>query len=591
MNNNAQLNSNPVQRARLWFGLLMVLFAVFVVRLFYLQVIRHDYYKAMADSDQLREYNVLPERGLIYAKSGDKKVPLVLNQRLYTVTADPTVIKKHRETARLVAPLIGKDENEIDRVLQTKGTRYVVLKKRLDEGHAKQLLSLKLGGVVAQKVNYRIYPQGTLAAQVLGYVDEDGNGVYGLEQGLNGLIGGKNGKLKAVTDVNGIPLAANNDNFLIRPENGKDVTLTINLGMQAQVEQIVKRAQEKFVSKNVSAIVMETDTGRIKAMANYPTFDPAKYQTVEDASLFQNFSVTQPIEPGSITKLMSAAAALDTGAITPETTFYDPGKWVIDEATITDVEKAHNVGTQTLRSILDYSLNTGATWFLMQMGGGKLNETGRTQLYDYYTKKFNIGQPTGIAQGYEAEGYIVGPKDTGSGINLTYANMAFGQAYSASALQMICAFSSIVNGGNYYKPQLVESYKDRLGTAEVKPELIKRSVSAQTSQTIVSTLHQILDRRAKSGIVSMQFDPKYMAGGKSGTAQIANPKGGYYENKFNGTYIGYVGGDRPEYAIIVYNIEPKIGADSFAGTTAGQPVWAEIAHMLVNNYGVTPRKQ
>ena len=593
MNNTEPQEANPIQRTRVWFYVLLVIFAIFIFRLFYLQVIRHDYYTAMAASDQLREYNVLPERGTIYVQSGGESIPLVLNQRLYTVSADPTVIKKKKETARLLAPLIGQSEETVVEQLKTKDTRYVVLRKKLDEKSAKKLLELKLGGIVATKVNYRIYPQGSLASQVLGFVDEDGRGKYGLEEGMDKIVGGKSGKLKAVTDVNGVPLAANNDNFLIRPENGKDLTLTLNMGMQAQLEQIAKRAQEKFNSKHVSAIVMESKSGKIRAMANYPTFDPGKYTEVNDASLFQNYAATQPIEPGSITKVLSAAAALDSGAITMNSSFYDPGKWVIDEAIVTDVDKDHNVGTQTLKTTLDYSLNTGATWFLMQMGGGKLNEVGRTKLFDYYTDRFNLGSPTGIEQGYEAEGYMVGPKDTGSGINLTYANMAFGQAYSASAVQMVSAFNAVINGGTYYRPQLVEKIGSGSGSEAlqlVKPKVVRTGVvSPQVGKDISLTLSQIRERRANNGFPDLKFDAKYFVGGKSGTAQIAKKEGGYRDDRFNGTYVGFVGGDVPQYSIIVYNIEPAVATTSYAGTVAGQSVWAEIAHMLINNYGVMPK--
>lgn len=591
MNNTESYQINPVERTRAWFYVLLVIFAVFVLRLFYLQIIRHDYYKTMAASDQLREYNVLPERGIIYVQSGGRDIPLVLNQRMYTVSADPTVIKKKQETARLLSPIIGKSEGEIVDQLKTKNTRYVVLRKKLDEKNATKLLEMKLGGIVATKVNYRVYPQGSLAAQILGYVDEDGKGKYGLEQGLNDVVGGKDGKLKAVTDINGVPLAANNDNFLIRPENGKDITLTLNMGMQAQLEQIVKRAKEKFNSRSVSAVVMESKTGKIRAMANYPTFDPSKYTEVEDASLFQNFAATQPIEPGSITKVLSAGAALDSGAVSMNSKFYDPGKWVIDDAIVTDVEKDKNVGTQTLKSTLDYSLNTGATWFLMQMGGGKLNETGRTKLYDYYTKHYFLNEPTGIEQGYEAEGYMVGPKDTGAGINLTYANMAFGQAYSASAIQMLSAFNSVINGGTYYHPTLVEKIGDGVHTKPIEPKVRKSDVvSPQVSKDITETLSAIRQRRANNGFADLKFDDKYFVGGKSGTAQIAKPEGGYREDRFNGTYTGFVGGNQPQYSIIVYNFEPKVAQSSYAGTAAGQTVWAEIAHMLVNNYGVMPKQ-
>ena len=351
-----QVETNPVQRARVWYACLLIIFAAFVVRLFYLEIIHYDHYKSLALSDQVREYDVLPERGVISAQLNGRTVPLVLNQALYTVFADPSIIKKPAETARAIAPLLNQDVSSVEEMLRTKKTKYVVLQRRVSPELNKKILALKHPGIASQQMNYRVYPQGTMAAQVLGFVNNDGEGKYGLEESLNTTLGGKKGRLKAITDVNGVPLAASSENLLIQPEAGERVVLTLDMGMQAQVENIVKSAQEKFRSKNVSAIVMETNTGAVKAMANYPTFDPANYQTVEDGTLFQNYSVATPIEPGSITKILTIAAGIDTGAITKNTSYYDPGKWTIDGAKVLNVAEGTGSGTK-----LDWIASGGKT--------------------------------------------------------------------------------------------------------------------------------------------------------------------------------------------------------------------------------------
>lgn len=583
-----ETSSNPVRRARFWYALILLMCGIFVIRLFYLQVIRHEHYTVLARSDQLREYDVMPERGAIFARLGDKEVPLVLNQRLFTIYADPQVIKKPHEVATKVGKVLNIDQEKLEKALKAKYTRYVVLKKHVSKKDAEAVLKFRMPGVASIEKNYRTYPQGSLASQVLGFVDEDGAGKYGLEQALNSTVGGKNGRLKAVTDARGVPLASANDNFLVRPVAGSDVTLTIDMGMQAHVEDIVKRYREQFRSKRVSAIVAETNTGAIKAMANYPTFDPENYQNVEDGTLLQNASVTQAIEPGSITKVLSVATAIDTGAINRNSSFYNPGKVTIDDATITDVSTT-NVGTQTIQSTLDKSLNTGAVWVLRQMGGGNINDKARSTLFDYYTKRFNMGKETGIEQGYEAAGYIVGPEDTGSGINLTYANMAFGQAYSATALQMNAALSSVINGGTYYRPRLVESINTNGSPKKTQPEIIRSGVVSQkTSDDMVSLLESLGKSRVANGVKTYDFGPNYIVGGKSGTAEIAKPTGGYEKDVFNGTYMGFVGGDKPQYTIIVFNIEPKVDK-GFAGTVAAMSAFLDISHMLVNSYDVLPK--
>lgn len=586
-----QWDVNPVQRARIWYALLLVIFGIFAVRVFYLQVIRFDYYKKAALHSQLKQYEVPAERGIITAHFGDGTVPIVMNQKLYTAYADPTIIKDADKVAGKLQPIIGGNVDDIVKKLKTgDGARYVVLARKLSGDQSKQILKLKFAGVGTQEQDYRTYPQGVMAAQLLGFVNNDGTGVYGIEQAMNKDLNGRAGKLKAVTDINGVPLAASQDNISIQPTAGSNVNLTIDVGMQSGLEKILKSAQEQYKSKSVSAVVMDVHTGAIKAMANYPSYDPANYQKVEDAALFQNQTVSEPIEPGSITKVFTTATSLQKGVITPTTTFYDPGAWPIDGAAVKDVEEDHSIGQQSVFSTLDKSLNTGATWMLMQLGGGQLNMQGRNILHDYFANHFMLGQATGVEQGYEASGYMPKPENTGAGINLTYANVSFGQGYSATALQMAAAFSSVINGGTYYQPHLVDQITASDGAArKVGPNALKTDVvSKQTSDDIIGLLEQNNASHLAGGFSYLNFGPSYSVGGKTGTAEVANPVGGYYTDRVNGTYMGFVGGDRPQYAIVVYNMEPSKYA-GFAGSGTGQPVFANIAHMLINNFGVTPK--
>jgi len=584
--------TDSLTRFRIFYAVILVIFGIFVVRLFYLQIIHHDTYIKAARSDQVREYEVDANRGTIYAQLGGKTVPLVLNTKLNTIYADPTLIKNQSEVATKLAPLLGAKPADLQDLLSLKDKRYVILKKRVAPDISKKVLALKIPGIGSQERNYRTYPQGSLASQLLGFVNDDGVGNYGIEQSFNSQLAGQKGQLRAVTDVHGIPLAANTDNLVKEPVAGADVTLTIDLGMQTQVEQILKRAQEKFHSKKLSAVVLETQTGAVKAMANYPTYDPANYQIVEDGNLFQNAAVSEPIEPGSITKVFNTAAGLDTGAITPDTSYNDPGVWTFDGAKVVNVAEGTGSGPQNIKSMLNSSLNTGAVWVLMQMGGGKINDKARQTLYDYYTNHYRLGKATGIEQGYEGVGSIVRPEDKDNGITITYANMSFGQAYSATALQMGSALSAIVNGGTYYQPHLVASTKTTSGTVKNTDPKVLRSgvVSQKTSDEMISLLDYVTKQHVKTWPY-MSFSDQYVVGGKTGTAQMVNDNGaGYRDDVFNGTFMGFVGGDKPQYTIVVYNIQPR-GYAGYAGANTGQPLFAEIAHMLIDNYGVTPKSQ
>jgi stage V sporulation protein D (sporulation-specific penicillin-binding protein) len=321
-------------------------------------------------------------------------------------------------------------------------------------------------------------------------------------------------------------------------------------------------------------------------MANVPTYDPSKYFEVEDGTLFQNNSVSHPIEVGSTMKTLTTAAALDQGVIKPNTTYYDPASWKVNDFKITNIEEDGGAGTRSVSDILNLSLNTGVTWELMQMGGGEINHKARTAWYDYMSQRYRFGKLTGIEQGYEAEGYVPDPEENGAGINLTYANTAFGQAMTATPVQMGAALSAVVNGGTYYQPRLLDKTVDWSGkTTAVKPKVLQRGVvSAKTSSEIIPLMQYVVDHHN----FSPGFDQgAYTVGGKTGTAQIAKPGGGYHDNQFNGTYVGFVGGNSPEYVIVVFIIKPTNGG--YAGTAAAQPVFGQLAHMLINNSYVTPK--
>jgi stage V sporulation protein D (sporulation-specific penicillin-binding protein) len=578
-----------VKRVRIWYGVLTLIMIIFALRLFYVQIIRYDHYHAAALSDQLKQYQIPATRGLIEVQDGGNDVPIVLNQPLYTLYADPPLIKHVDTAANKIKNIIGGDAGQYTQQMQTKNTQYVVLASKISAQQSSQILKLKLPGIGTQSQDYRTYPQGSLASQLLGFVNNSGQGEYGLEQALNNQLKGTPGQVKAVTDASGVPLAASKGNVETAPVNGDNIVTTIDLPMQAAMEQILKNDYKSTKSQGISAIIMDPYTGQVKAMTNYPTYDPSNYENVTDPNVFQNAAVSNPIEPGSTMKLLTTAAALDQGVIQPNTTFYDPAHWVVDGFNITDIEEDGGPRVQSIASILNLSLNTGATWMLMQMGGGQINAKARYAWYNYMTNHYQLGKPTNIEQGYEADTPVPTPQDNGAGIDLTYANTSFGQGVQITAIQMAAADASILNGGTYYQPTLVDKIIHPNGQVTInKPKVIKRNVvSPKVSQEMVPLMEYVVQQHLLSGFGYLNFSPDYIVGGKTGTAQIAQPGGGYYANKYNGTYVGFVGGDKPQYLIVVYNIQPNV--PGYAGTYGGQPVFSDLAHMLINNSYVTPK--
>lgn len=572
-------------RARIIYGVLLAVCAVFIIRLFYLQVIRHEYYRQVAQDYQLKEYQIPAERGVIFAYNGSNKTPLVLNEIKYTLFADPIYVTEPEKQAVKLAEITGGNASDIATKLQSEDTRYVVIEKKLSKEQHDKVVELDAAGIGTREETYRTYPQGALAAQVLGFVNDEGDGQYGVEQALDGSLRGKAGELKAITDARGVPLVSNDDNVVTEPVPGQGITLTIDIGLQRQVEDILKAGLERSKSPSGSVVVIDPRDGEIKAMANYPTYDPSKLSEVEDIGVLTNPAASQALEVGSIMKPLTVATAIDQGVVSSSSAYYSDGFVVVGDRTIRDVLNSR--GTQNMESILSKSLNTGAVWLLKQIGRGDINERARLTWYDYMTKHFFLGQATGVEQAGEATGYIPSPEENGQGINVTYANTSFGQGMTATTLQMAAALSSVVNGGTYYQPRLVDSVRSEDGKDVPKGPVIRKSdvVSDTTSEQVMSLMETVVRQRS----ISVSRDG-YRIGGKTGTAEFVNPETGlYYSDRYHGTYVGFVGGDTPEYVIAVLVNEPKISG--FAGTVAAEPIFRDVTTMLLNNFGVTPMGQ
>ena len=573
--------------------IVVLILIVFIARLFDLQVIRYHYYSGEAFAQQFEATQIPAERGLVEAWQDGNVVPVVLNQKLYTLYADPSIVKHPSTIAQSVAHVIGGSADSYEQLLKTKNTQYVILAHKITSSQSSKILSYQYPGIGTQGQDYRIYPDGDLASQLLGFVDNSGQGEYGIEQAMNKTLSGTPGELKAYTAANGVPLVAEPGNIERQPVAGDNVVLTINPAMQEQMQQILQSQYKSTKSQGINALIMNPNNGQVLAMANYPTYNPADYQDVTNTNLFDNGTVDNAIEPGSTMKTLTTSAALNVGAITPNESFYDPAHWVVDGFNITDIEQDGGARQQNIASILALSLNTGATWELMQMsdpGQTQINQKGIQTWNNYMVNHFRLGQPTGIEQGYEDAGYVPPANMSEPSIDLTYANSAFGQGVTVTPIQLAAALSSVLNGGTYYQPTLVSETVSANGKVTTNlPKVVERNVvSSKVGPELIPLMQNVVTTYYHEGFSFMNFPSNYLVGGKTGTAQIANPSGGYYSNIFNGTYIGFVGGStKPQYLIAVFNIKPNI--PGYAGSEGGQPVFAALAHMLINEGFATPK--
>jgi len=572
-------------RSRILVWVMLGVGAIFVVRLFYVQILQHGYYEAEALKEHVTKFSIPAKRGLIYAKDGEKNVvPLVLNEPAYTVYADPRYVEDVDKTAGTLRRIAGGNVVDgFEKALKDKELQYTVLARQLNKQQADLLKKEQLSGVGLQALDRRVYPEGQLASQLLGYVNNEGDGQYGLEQALNETLIGKAGMLKTVTDVHGIPLSVSENDVQIPAQNGKSPVLTIDRNVQAYVEQALKAGLEKAKADHGSAVVMDPHTGAVLAMANLPTYDPTKYYEVKDYSAFQNAVVSDPYEAGSAIKSLTMAAGLNEGVVTPNSTFLNTSSVQVEDATIKNVLQVN--GNRTMTEVLQHSLNTGVVYVLKQLGGGDLNRTARNKLFDYFSNHYFFGKKTGIEQSGEAGGVLISPDDP-EGNNVRYANMSFGQGMDTTMIQVASAFSSVVNGGSYFKPHLIDGYlKDDNTVEKQQPQILKPDVVRQSTATDLRGMLQVARAKTFPGVDK----PGYGIGGKTGTSQIIDPKTGkYIDNNAIGTYVGFGGNSLPQYVIMIRVVDAK--TSGYSGSVAAAPIFADISNWMLDYLKIQPSR-
>ncbi|MBC7868805.1 penicillin-binding protein 2 [Candidatus Saccharibacteria bacterium] len=570
-------------RSRILAVLVLGVMAVFVVRLFYLQVIQHGYYSNLADNEQIKRLTIPAKRGLIYALDGDKPpVQLVMNETIYTVFADPQTTKDDSKIVDVIRRIAGGNARaDLSGLLARKDSRYQILATKITRTQADKIKQEGLRGIGFQQESQRVYPEGSLAAQTLGFVDFSGNGRYGVEGKLNDRLLGRDGLLQSVTDVSDVPLTIGNRNINKPAVDGENIVLSIDRNVQSYVDQALAAGLKRTGATNGSVMVMDPQSGKIMAMANFPTYKPAEFNKVEDGEVFNNGTISKPYEPGSVIKTLTVATGIDKGVITPQSTYVNTDLITIGGEQIRNATKGQT-GTITIQHALNWSLNTGMVTVAQRLGDGtSINRSARDIMYDYFYNKFGLGQFSGIELSGEASGIVWSPEAL-EGNAVRYSNMSFGQGMDLTMVQVCSAFSSIVNGGKYYKPTVLAGVVDTSGT--YKPRLtqpLRTTISPSTSAQVKE-----MTRTARA-MVNQGIDrPGYVIGGKTGTSEVPDKNGGYLENETVGTYLGYGGEDAPAYVIMIQvsgkNVLLQGGRDAM-------PIFADISNWMIDYLKLQPK--
>lgn len=544
-----------MRRIKFLKNLTLVAFLVIAVRLFFIQIIEHDIWVAKANEQHTMLETITAKRGEIYMMDGTEPVAVVLNQAVYQIIIDPAITPKEDIKNALEKYAKTYITANLDDVYNIEGLRYYIVAKNVPYQVATQIAKEEIDNVWLKEGNGRVYPEGEVGSTMLGFVNSDGLGQYGVEGSLNNILKGEDGLLKSISDVNNVALSIGNDNIKIPAKNGKDVVLSIDRGLERGVEEVLADAINSTAATNAAALVMKPDTGEVVAMTSLPGYNPGDYGNVDNASRYVNQVTEIAYEPASIFKNFVFSAAINEGKMTADTTYLNTPFTEVDGHQIWNAERRATLNNQviTMRDALYWSLNVGSIQALKILGDNpdEITAAGRERMYHYYNDKFRLGHATGIEL-IEAEGFIWDPHANIYGLNAAYANMTFGQNLSATMIQTATAFSSVVNGGVWRTPSVV---KGTLENGNIVPlenheKIEDQILSPETSATMRSLLINNRSYKARAGIDRAGYD----VGGKSGTAQVVI-NGEYDDSMSNlvGSYIGFIApsGAMPEYVVMV----------------------------------------
>ncbi|MBW3536363.1 MAG: penicillin-binding protein 2 [Actinobacteria bacterium] len=540
-------------------------FGLLTLRVGQVQVLSADRLEALGEDQRVRTLELPAERGSIFDRNGRE---LALSLRQQTVWANPRVISDPFGMAKTLAPVIGVDEDKLVERL-SRDAAFVYLARKVDDRVAEQVKNLKLPGIDLLPEPERFLPAGTLASSVIGQVGIDNEGLSGLESQFNSRLAGEPGTLVSERDPRGRPIPGGERAF--RPsEAGTDLVLTLDRSLQHQTE---KALASQILSSNAdggTAIVMEVGTGEVLALANLaragadapdgaPPVGPAR----------ANRAVTTVHEPGSVNKMITVAAALEEGLVSPSTELLVPDRLLVADHVFSDHDP-HPTTNWSVTEIMAQSSNIGAIKLGQQLGKERL---------DSYLRQFGFGAPTGLDFPGESAGLLLEP-DNYSGTSL--ATISLGQGIAVTAMQMLTAYNTVANGGEYVAPKLVRATVEPDGAINPTPDSARRRVvSPRVAEQVSAMLVEVVQR----GTGELAAVEGYTVAGKTGTARKPRDGArGYEAGAYVASFAGFVPAESPGLTAIVLLDEPK----PIYGGVVAAPVFAEVVRYALRLFRIPP---
>lgn len=572
------------KRINIVLALIFLFSGIILCRMFNWQILRHSFYIALAQDQHSFLGRLLPDRGEIFIKDksnlklvGDRTesyFPVAVNNPGYVVYAVPRDIKNIEGTAKNLEELLGISTEELMKRLSKPNDFYEILAHKVSAETVKKIEEADIEGIMSEEETWRYWPENNFMSHVLGFVGFSGSkrtGQYGLEAYYNSKLEGESGVIETEQAVGGKWISFGMKQY-IPAQNGVDLVLTIDRSIQYKVEQVLGKKAEEIKARSASAMVMDPSTGKILAMASWPNFDLNNYSAVKNYEVFLNKNIQARYEPGSVIKSFTMAAALNEGKITPDTAYEDKGRMIINGWPISNAEdKVY--GRQTMTQVLENSINTGAIFASSRIDKDK---------FLAYFKNFGFDVPTGI----ELQGEIAGDlSNLDAKKDVNFANASFGQGIAMTPLELITAFSSLINGGKLMKPYIVEKILEGNKVIEERyPETVRQIISEATSAKITAMLVSVVENGHSKGAKVNG----YWIGGKTGTAQAPFEDKKGYSDKTVHTFVGFGSAPDPKFIVLVKFDEPE--TVKYADSSA-TPVFNEIAKFLVNYLEIPPNRK
>lgn len=556
--------ASPRRRITRFTQVLVGIFIIYAGQLINLQLIKGPELAAQSQSNRLQTVLLPAIRGNI---NDVNDVPIATTVLARNVTADQTLIKDPVGAASLLAPVLGMPVEQLIPALSG-DKKFSYVAKRITPEKWKEVAALDIAGIFSEPTTSRIYPNGTLAASIVGYVGAEGHGLGGLEFGIDELLAGKDGKVE-VERVNGREIPGS-ERQSVDPVEGLSINLTIDRDIQAVAERALVEQVQKAGASGGSVIVMKKN-GEILAMANAPVFDPNNPFATDDRAK-RNTAVTDVFEPGSTSKVMTIAAVINEGAASPETPF-TIGPNILRGGTYFEDHDEHGVIQLTLNGVLAKSSNIGTIMASELIGQDKFYE---------YLKRFGMGEMTGLNFPGESGGLVPDPNNPNQWSGTTFPTLAFGQGLSLNAVQAASVYATIANDGVRVQPRLISSYSRSDGTVEyaAQPESVQ-VVSPQTAKIVREMLMSVV---SDQGTAPQAQIPGYQIAGKTGTAnKYSEVTGGY--SGYTASFIGIAPGNNPELIVAVMIHDPVNG---HYGSTISGPVFKQVMTYALAHQKIPP---